>query len=164
MTMVGLAWGFIAIAVIAVSGTSKARVTADIVKSEETDDEVVIEIRLGNEFGDRPIRAVVNFLFGPGAEIAGKNPATGATFDANLWHTADVVLPGHHVVKCKYAGGRIELTPGDADVNYFALRMRAERVLVVVRVDSSELDGGRVERAAFVRRGDPLELVAARTG
>jgi hypothetical protein len=162
-TVVGLAWGFVAIAAIAVFGTGKPRVTADIVKFSEAEDEIVVQIGLSNEFGDRAVRPLVQFLFGPGAEVAGKNPATGATFDANLWLTAPVDVPDHHTVQCRYAARRIELTPGDVQLTYFSLTMQAERVLVLVRADSAELDGGRVEAAAFVRRGDPLELIAART-
>jgi hypothetical protein len=126
--------------------------------------QMTLEIGLGNEYGDRAVRPLVNILFGPGAEVAGTNPATGATFSAGLGLTAPVAVGGDEIM-CTYSPTRAELTAGDAHLFYFVLRAwNADRVLVVVRADSAELDGGRVERAAFVHRAGRLEFIAGRTG
>jgi hypothetical protein len=79
---VGLAWGFLGIAAIALVGSGRARVTAAISVVEQTDAGVILQIAASNEFGDRVARPVLNLLFGPGADVAGINPASGATFDA----------------------------------------------------------------------------------
>jgi hypothetical protein len=58
------------------------------------------------------------------------------------------------------------LTAGDAQVSYVRLKMEtdADDVLVVVRLDHVEFDGGRCERAGFVRRGPHPEVIRERTG
>jgi hypothetical protein len=139
-------------------------VSADIHVTEAApDDSVVIVVGLSNEFGDHAVRPVVNILFGPGAEVMRFRPTTRLTTDAHLGLSAPVSVGGQ-LVDCWYSDERLELTPGDATVRYFALsNWSAERVLVVVRADSSEFENGRVERAAWIGHDGSSELIAERT-
>jgi hypothetical protein len=165
LTVSGISWGFAAIAAIAFRGTGRARVNASLEIAGEVDiageSQPGIILRLGasNEFGDRELEPLLNTLIGPGVDVYDWNHAeqkVGKKYEFPL--SAPVVIDGK-TVECLYADQRVALSAGDVAVSHVLLRMRADEVLVVMRLDHVEFMGGRVERAAFVRRGPSLELI-----
>jgi hypothetical protein len=153
LTSIGLAWGFVTVAAIALRGTGRARVTADLKVVEETPEGVTLQVGASNEFGNHDVTPLMNVMFGPGAVVFGTQADGTSTSRAKLNLSAPVKV-GDRLIKCRYLGQRVLLTAGDAQVFYVRLKMEtdADDVLVVVRLDHVEFDGGRCERAACAAR------------
>jgi hypothetical protein len=163
LAWIGLTWGFVTIAWIAVRGAGMARVTADLKIVGETPKGPILEVGVSNEFGDHDLQPLMNVMFGPGAHVFRTQQHTAAPGRAGLALSAPVTTRGT-TIPCRYSSDRPLLTAGDAYVRYYRLDMTADEVLVVLRLDHVELDRGRIERAAYVRRDGSLHLITERTG
>ena len=161
----GLAGGFVTVAAIAIWGTGRARVTADLKLIARTGAGVLVQIGANNEFGDRPVEPLMNVLV-EGSAAAIKTTITGAPLPAafDLPGHAPVTVDGR-TINCRYYGERTLLTPGDANVSYLTVVPNETPALIVVRLDHATFRRGRVEAASFVPPKDgPLEHVRRRTG
>jgi hypothetical protein len=124
-----------------------------------------LRVGASNEFRDHDVTPLMNVMFGPGAVVFRTQADGTSTSRAKLNLSAPVKV-GDRLIKCRYLRQRVLLTAGDAQVFYFRMKMEAvaDDVLVVVRLDHVEFDGGRCERAGFVPRGPHLEVIRERTG
>jgi hypothetical protein len=158
LTIVGLAWGFASVAAIAFYGIGRPRVEADLTLVERTANKVVIQVGMSNVLGDRPIRPLVNVLFSIGTEVHKLDSKLGTVTNIHPGLKAPVHVRGEDV-PCFYTSDWIDLTPGDATVMRCEIPLTdGDRVLVVVRLDSVEIEDGRCERGAFINGGASASL------
>jgi hypothetical protein len=62
----GLTWGFVTVAVLAVFGTKRPRPTMDINSKRTDSGHTLVRIAVGNQFGDMDVAPVLNVYFQPG--------------------------------------------------------------------------------------------------
>jgi hypothetical protein len=148
LVWLGLAWGFVTVAVLAVFGTRRPRVTVDI-EAEWHDRGAIVEIAFGNEYGDKSVVPLMNVLvpLGRGMQSWVKN-ADGPEQVETM--TVEEVLENVPAWTCRSTN--IELTAGDTKhARYLVETDPGETSFwVIVRADHHELRNGRVERRRLV--------------
>lgn len=163
LTCIGLAWGFAVIGLVALRGTGRPRVTAEIEIVEEleiagqSEPGVLLRVALSNEFGDREVEPLLNILIGPDPVAYDWDPqrhCPGDRFELPL--SAPVAADGR-TIECRYHDKYVGLSAGDVAVSFTLLPSISPETLVVVRLDHVDFRGGRVQRAAWLRPGPSIE-------
>jgi len=152
LTYLALAWGFVAIAALAVRGAGRARITAEVQQVEATGPNVFLRVALSNVYGDHDLHPLVNMLVPPDAKVI-RSDADQHVATANELKTLPLTEQVCGGAKWRYISERPVLTAGDADITYYHVSgLEPGSYPVVVRVDHIELPGGRVQRCGTFTR------------
>ncbi len=162
LTIAGLAWGFVAIGALAVFGLGRARVTTEIKVPTLAETEAIVQIGLGNQFGDRAVQPLVMYLFSKDAKVVATQADGGARRDPSL-HLASIVRTRDAEVPVQYHSTRLELIAGDWTLSYFAVERAPHPILIVVRADHTDLPKGRVESAGWLMPDGEFRALDFRT-
>jgi hypothetical protein len=142
-----LVWGFATVAALAFIGQGAPRLIASLEMKPHTDTSVVVQAVASNEYGDKDVSPLLNFLVPNGVSIdacdANGNPIAEPT-GLRILHTHEE-LAG--VSDWKYPSRRLLVSAGDATVDYFLLEglVSGRAYPLVLRYDHVELPKGRVQ-------------------
>jgi hypothetical protein len=142
-----LAWGFTTVAALAWVGQGAPRVIATLQTKPLTATSTVVEAGASNEYGDKDVSPVLNFLVPNGVSIdacdANGNRNRERTLGLQILHT-DEEIAGHS--DWNYPSRRLLVSAGDATVQYFLLGglVPGRAYPLVLRFDHIELPNGRV--------------------
>jgi hypothetical protein len=156
-----LTWGFTTVALIAVLGVERARVTTTLrwYQRASSASSVVVECGASNEFGDKDITLLLNLLVPNGLSIhrcdAHGNIEPG---DLKTLPLRDEEIEG--VSSWNYPSEYVLVSAGNAALRYYLLGgMKAgQEYPLVLRYDHIELDNGRIEKHTRVRTSTKEEL------
>jgi hypothetical protein len=150
LVALGLAWGFVIVGVLAFVG-ARPRVEVSM-DSQPKGTVVILEVGMGNVYGDRDVRPLMNLLVPGGHEI---HPCDR---DGNLEPRADAnfkVLRTPELIEGEapwdYPAERVLLSAGDAVLRHYSVaHLSKPSFPVVLRLDHVDLPGGRVQRRHVV--------------
>jgi hypothetical protein len=149
-----LTWGFTTVALIAILGVRRARVTMTLQWYQQPGsvNSVVVECGASNEFGDQDITLLLNLLVPNGLSIhrcdAYGNREPGGLKTLPL---RDEKIDG--ISKWNYPSEYVLVSAGNATLRYFLVNGMNlnEEYPLVLRYDHVELDNGRIEKHTHVR-------------
>jgi hypothetical protein len=143
-----LAWGLTTVAALAFVGQGAARLIATLETSPHSNMSAVVEVGASNEYGDKDISPVLNFLVPNGVSIHACDPNGNKHRERSLamqvLHTSEQIAG---VSDWTYPTERLLVSAGDATVRHFVLGGLVPGLTypLVLRYDHVELPNGRVQ-------------------
>ena len=143
-----LAWGFTTVAALALVGQGAPRVIATLQTKPHTDTSAVVQIGASNEYGDKDVSPVLNFLVPNDLSIhscdANGNRSRERTLGLQILHTDEEIAGISH---WNYLSQRLLVSAGDATVQHLLLGglVPGRAYPLVLRYDHVELPNGRVQ-------------------
>jgi hypothetical protein len=144
-----LGWGFTTVAVLALIGQGAPRLTATLeTKLQYSDNAMVVELGASNEYGDKDVAPVMNFLVPNGVTIHVcdvNGNKDGKRSDAmQVLHTSEKIAG---IGDWNYPSRRVHVSAGDAAIEHLLLGglVAGRTYPLVLRYDHIELPNGRVE-------------------
>jgi hypothetical protein len=147
----GLTWGFVTVAVLAVFGTKRPRATIDISSEKRSDGKTFVRLALGNEYGDIDVEPVLNMYIQPGHGPIHKCKGDGtAIAEISPFTSSDPTRPLAPEWTC--VGENVRLSAGDKVLKAYLIDPAAlrEPFEILVRLDHVHLPGGRVDGRAKI--------------
>lgn len=152
-----LAWGFTTVAVLAVQGLGRPRLTATLKWRQPPGppNRVLVEAGGSNEYGDKDVMPVLNFLIPDGLSVH-RCDAYGNIDPAAPLTTLPVSWEYAGIKDWNYPSERLLVSAGDATLRYFSVGglVPGRQYPVVLRFDHAELPNGRVEAEDQLRTED----------
>jgi hypothetical protein len=152
-----LAWGFTTVAALAFIGQGAARVIAVLETKPHTDTSVVVQAGASNEYGDKDVSPLLNFLVPNGVSIdacdANGNRSRERTLGLQILHTNEEIAG---ISDWNYPSRRLLVSAGDVTVQHFLLGglLPGRAYPLVLRYDHIELPNGRVQVQLDLRMPD----------
>jgi hypothetical protein len=144
-----IAWGFVTVAVVALTGIARPRLTGSLswfAPASPTDDrDVVLQVEVGNQFGDRDIRPLMNLLMPEGTRVqsSDQDGNTAGRPPVDLLKTPEAI--DERFERSVYPAEAILLTAGDHLVRCYRLQLPEDQVKIALRLDHVALKRGRFE-------------------
>jgi hypothetical protein len=143
-----LAWGFMTVAALALIGQGAPRLIAALETKPHTDTSVVVQVGASNEYGDKDVSPLLNFLVPNGVSIdpcdADGNRSRERTPGLHIFHANEEIAG---ISDWNYPSQRLLVSAGDATVQHFLLGglVAGSAYPLVLRYDHVELPNGRVQ-------------------
>jgi hypothetical protein len=161
-------WALVTIAILAAVG-ARPRITASISWRPDAR-RWIVELGLGNVYGDKDVEPIVNFLVPKGHSIdecdqEGRFGEPPGPHSPHLLATTEAV--DGEDIEFDYVGRRVVLTPGDSALTYYSVCMNdlngdtPEPMMAILRADHAELPRGREELRAMLDPNRPGSVTSS---
>jgi hypothetical protein len=143
-----LVWGFTTVAGLALIGHGAPRLIATLETKPHSASSVVVEVGASNEYGDKDVTPVMNFLVPNGVSIAAcdanGNQNRERTIALQVLHTTEEIAS---IRDWNYPSQRMLVSAGDAAVEHLLLGglVSGDTYPLVLRYDHVDLPNGRVQ-------------------
>lgn len=141
-----LGWGLVQVCVLAIIGRRRPAINLSMrILPNPGTDLHVIELGMGNMFGDEDVSPLVNFMVPADVELLDVDAAGAATGPAAVLPApTERLKSAGELVGCKYTYPTIELRAGQSVMHYYLARMTAPPVQVQLKLSHARLPRGAV--------------------